>query len=498
MRCVGPSSEVLVWLVGVLTLGACGPAEGGFGPEYQHARVRQHELRPDSSDPHLGLGYEGAAAASYATPGGAFRIWWATSGRHAPPLADVQPANGVPDHVEMVGRIADEVSEHALAQGWELALSDDQIAVPFATGGDGRFDIYLIDFGGGSDGLLARNGCAVIDGVEACTAHILIENDFAGYAYPSLEEAVRVLVSHEYFHAIQAAYTQELEPWASEGTATWFEEDYYPAQSDFERLANRFFQDNERSLNARSQGPFDGFTYGASIFFRYLDLQWGPETIRLMFEGMRGGADVYSAIDAAIRERGGEGLEDAFMGFAAQNGFTGSRARTDTGYPAADRYADVRRAEYDASGGLNWDVSLEPWTAQYALLEVSGPVTLALEDAPESARVLALTGPQDYVSIAPGAPVGVEGRSGVLYVAVVNPDPSADAFFRVAVRNDDGVRIGDGHGGLEPSDGSGGGCTQTPRGTPRAPSWLVLAFLGLAALRRRGPATHRDTIGGPP
>ena len=306
------------------------------------------------------------------------------------------------------------------------------------TAEDGRFDIYLVDFGGGSDGLVRKNACGP-DGTSAvptCTAHMLIENDFAGYGYPSIEEAVSVLVAHEYFHAVQAAYVDELPAWYSEGTATWFQEHFDPTQSDFERLADRYFQAAGRSLLAPTQGPFDGFHYSCALLFYHLDLTLGPEVVFGSLDRLSEGEGVVEALDGAIQAAGPTDLAGAYERFVAWNYFTGPRAREGAGYPRSSLWSQVPVRELDATRGLNWDLELDALSARYAQLRVEAPTRVELrpiEGAPIQPRLLVLEGPDDVVSLGPGEPVELEARE-VLEVAVVHPGTGGEAAGRVAVR----------------------------------------------------------------
>ena len=439
----------------LLTVTACGDGSEGddvssapAGESHRSAvreldakmRTAQQEIRPTNDDPYLGLGYEGEEAFSYASPGGHFRVWWVEGGPHATVLADVEPANGVPDYVELVATEADSVVAELDARGWRSSIDDESIPVSWEVGGDGRFDIYLIDFDRSADGLVARNACRTQLGRTVCSSHMLIENDFAGYGSPSIEEAIGVLTSHEYFHAVQAAYTDELEQWVSEGTATWFEESYNPAQRDFERLANTYFSTPERSLNARNQGPFDGFAYGTAIFFRHLERRYDAALMIDLFERIAAGQGALEALDASLREGYDSDLTQAYQSFAAWNAFTGDRAAFGQGYHASSTYDEVPFTDYDATRGLNWDVSVDPVAAKYAAFKVSGPVRIRLEaladrTLTDETRALVLRSPNDYDVISIEEPAIVLEPGEFVFLSILNASPSTTTTARVAFRN---------------------------------------------------------------
>ena len=83
----------------------------------------------------------------------------------------------------------------------------------------------------------------------AGSGFIVQENDFAGYGYPSLTYANRVLASHEFFHAVQAAYDSEQSSIIGEGSAVWATEQFDGSLADFEGFLPGFFKHPDRSLD---------------------------------------------------------------------------------------------------------------------------------------------------------------------------------------------------------------------------------------------------------
>ncbi|MGM0556269.1 MAG: MXAN_6640 family putative metalloprotease [Myxococcota bacterium] len=367
-------SLVLFALTALAATAACGDAQSPSDSGRTHAseaRTSGQQLRP--TDPSDSFGYEGASVQSHVSQSGEFRIWWSDEGNHAVPPAD-EDGDGVPDYVEMVGEVADEVAAHLTTNGWKLALSDDAGSGE-PLGGDELFDIYLIDFSAG-DGHYSRDFCVEnADGVQQCAGHFRLENDFAGLNYPSPEYAARLVLSHEYFHAVQAAYVGELPQWWSEGTATWFEEYFDAEQDDFERLTSLYFDEHTRSLDDRGRGPSDAFAYGASIFVYFLELQIGPDGIRAIFERMASGEALMEALRAEVADGFGS-LREAFDAFAVYNLFTGTRAVDANGYPDAERFVGVQVEARQVDGPLNWNLDVEPLAARYLKLEFDEAITL--------------------------------------------------------------------------------------------------------------------------
>jgi MYXO-CTERM domain-containing protein len=443
-------------------------------------RTHVHEIRPTEPNAYLDIGYEDATVNSWAVPGDHFRVWWAEDGRHAVPSAD-DDGDGIPNFVETVGTTAEEVADLLEREGWRTALPDEVTNSPLPDGGDDLFDIYLVDFAGGSDGLVVRNVCTNAT-PATCTAHMLMENDFARSGYSSVEEGIRVLVSHEYFHAVQAAYVDSIPAWYSEGTATWFEEHYYADQSDFERLANGYLSETGRSLNSRSQGPFDSFNYGAALFFHFIDLQYGHDVIRRSLEELSQGAEPLDAIETALGEVDAT-LAETFERFAAWNVFTGSRAG-DGGYPASADYQTVPISTIDASGGVNYDIRVDALSTRYAQMTLSGSATLALAEETDAA-VFIVIDPDQII------PLGTEPIETDLVdpILVFANGSRANADVLLRIRNvrpeepqqeDPPVEPGTG-ADVETADESEGCSTA---GTSGSASALILV-LGLLAARTR-------------
>lgn len=348
-----------------------GDAGGRVHPELMRT-VRQQPLRP--TDPEDARGYSGAEAESMVSPGGDFRVWWVGEGQHAVPATDAD-SSGVPDYVEMVARVADEVAQVLHQSDWKLAVPDNLAENQQPPGGDGRFDIYLVDFENG-DGQYVPDGCAPnVAGVEQCAGHFRMENDFAGLNYPSAQYAARLVLSHEYFHAVQAAYTSELPAWWSEGSATWFEEYFDPTQDDFEHLTSIYFDDPARSLNDRTRGATDSHAYGGSIFVYFVAQQIGAEGVRKIFERLAQGDELIAAIDAELSAQWAP-LVEAFDVFAVYNLFTGERAIGANGYVDAERFAGVAVESQRIDRPVDWNLDANPLGARYLKLSFEREISL--------------------------------------------------------------------------------------------------------------------------
>lgn len=486
-------SPIAVILLLAFSATACGVLDDApsDGPLHVHdTATRRQELRP--TDPSDQFGYDGASAQSIVSPGGDFRVWWVSEGEHAVPAADAD-SSGVPDYVEMVAQVADEVADALHQSGWKLAMSDDPGGGATPPGGDGLFDIYLVDFANG-DGHFTPDWCTTnADGVEQCAGHFRLENDFAGMNYPSPEYAAKLVLSHEYFHAVQAAYYRDLPAWWSEGSATWFEEYFDASQDDFERLTTPYFNEPERSLNDRNRGPSDAHAYGASIFVYFLEQHIGADGLRKIFERLARGEGLIDAIDAELREQWVP-LGEAFDLFATYNLFTGSRAVADNGYPDADRLPSVHAEPQTITGALDWNLDADPLGARYVRLNFDHELSLKV------AALDGFDGPPEFIAVnkdefeASGAMHMVTSEDATrfdasmspLYVIVANGHTDARRAATLQIRlpdpNDGGDTGGD--TGQDVDVHADDGCSTTGGATPPATLFFLAAF-GLLRRRRR-------------
>jgi len=313
--------------------------------------------------------------ATHDHPGAGLRIHYSSDGPSVVPLADLD-GDGVPDYVT---RVADTAAA-------ALALYRDAFALrPPRTeaehdlgplGGSEALDIYLVDFGGAADGHFAHDACDP----DACAGHLLLENDFAGYSYADDVEAIDTVVSHELFHAVQAAYLVDPPVWFSEGTAVWAERAYRPDSRDFLRLCDAYLADTGRSLHKPPAGPVPAFAYGTALWWDFLIARHGPEFVDALLLAAPA-PDLPAAVADLLRRRGDD-PRAAWLEFAAWNLATGPRAGARDGHDFA---ADLAGIVAEQEGpDLADDDRFFPLSARYYRLNhAGGPLWFALaEPAP--------------------------------------------------------------------------------------------------------------------
>ncbi|WP_224366053.1 MXAN_6640 family putative metalloprotease [Hyalangium versicolor] len=281
---------------------------------------------PSAPPPSFALG---EAVESAVSPSGHFRLHFSRSGPNAVGAID-QDGNGVPDMVDTAARTYDQVESFYAGLGYRLP--PDDAWVPGDHGGDGLFDVYLVDFAGRADGEFRLDGCLETD--ARCSGHMLQENDFAGYGYSSEEEAVAILASHEFFHAVQAAYRLGLGTVMGEGTAVWATERFRPELDDLEHFSEAYLQRPDRSLVLDPSGAAVSFTYGSAIFFQFLSERFGDELLLSLWEEsvLAPAASWPELLETTLRRDWNSDFDAAFAEFAQWNLATGPRARAGQGY----------------------------------------------------------------------------------------------------------------------------------------------------------------------
>jgi MYXO-CTERM domain-containing protein len=307
-------------------------------------------VRPDTPNGGLQFHFDaGEVVESLPSPGGSFLVHFTRSGRNAVPAADADQS-GVPDFVEQVAALYDDVLAYYKAQKFRAPRSDEGLP---DNGGDGRFDVYLVDFAGIGDGNYQNDTCDPAD-PSRCSGYMIQENDFKGYGYPSITVANRILASHELFHAVQAAYDRDQGSIFNEGTAVWATESFDPSLHDFEGFLDGYLENTSRSLDVPLPGPVDPFSYGSAIFFEFLEERYGAGTVRGLLERCEDGAFGvanpvwFEALDPAIAAAGGASFAEAFVEFSTWNLFTASHADPARSYDAGDGYPPVRLTEVTA------------------------------------------------------------------------------------------------------------------------------------------------------
>ena len=340
------------------------------------------QARPDDPGSDLFTFDVGDEILTYDTP--RFRVHYAEAGTHHVPGSDGDAAT-VPQHVVRLGEIYEGALDAYVALGFRAPVSDEHTN---DNGGDGRFDIYLVDFARSADGAYRAEVC---DG-DVCSGYMVQENDFAGYGYPTIDVGNRTVASHELFHAVQAAYDANQGAVLSEGTAVWASERYDPTLFDLEGFSSGYLEDANHSLDSEPTGPVDPFSYGAGIFFQFLDERFGPEVLLHLWESVENGVggvadpDWFDTLDGVLQADGETTYADAFAEFCSWTLFTDRRADPSQGFAHGDDFA-ARAAEVVTLPVAQDNFIVFTSASRLVSARVDGRARIALRLAGEGAAV---------------------------------------------------------------------------------------------------------------
>lgn len=284
-------------------------------PDRRTARSILARPSDGAADP-VGDGYTVPEAAPVCSTNACYH--YVTTTDDAPDLTDAN-VNGVPDYVDSVGAVLENV--------WTVEISTLGFRPPKSDltsvnhGPDGKIDFYLAQLGD-----QALYGYCTTDDPNAFTgtyayydfsAYCVIDDDFSVAQFPppsaSGLAALQATIAHEFFHAVQAAYDFFDDRWFLEGTASWMEDEVY---DDVNGNVAYLFD----SPITKPQRPLDSNNsrfgvYGGWIFFRFLSEYFASSgvhdtaVIRRAWEladGSAAGPDEYSlrAIAHATEDRG--------------------------------------------------------------------------------------------------------------------------------------------------------------------------------------------------
>jgi hypothetical protein len=308
---------------------------------------------------------------SFDSADGTVRVWYSVSGPNLVKSGDAD-ADGIPDFVASVAASAEDVLEYYPTLGFRDPIPDG------TSGGSPAMDVYLVDFAGNADGAYSAERCSGMPRV--CSGYFVMENDFAGYGYSNLDTAVRVLTSHELFHAVQAAYDADLPNWLSEGTAVWAEQAFDPGNEDFVSYCDAYLDDTGRSLDEPPAAPVPVFAYATAIWWYFLTDRYGDD---VLVELLEAGADAPLADMSTILTARGGSLADDWATFTQWNLATGRRAGAADSYSFASRIGPVKSEE--RADHIEDDNRYYPLAATYYELQhPGGPLGFALDSpAPE-------------------------------------------------------------------------------------------------------------------
>ena len=294
-------------------------------------RILSRPADPSDSDPFTGP--EAASSPDCTTN---FCVHWTQVGADAPSLTDTSPSNGIPDYVDAAESHAENsfsVENNGL--GWVEPKSDGTRG-----GGSGKTDIYLEQLG--NQGLY---GYAAPDRGQGSSrkqfAYLVIDQDFDPSEFggaPAIN-SLEVTLAYEYNHVLQFNYDVFQDQWLFESTATWAEEEVYPAVNDYINYVPSFAAHPEVPLT----NPGGLKIYGSAVWAHWLTSQINAAVVRKAWETSTATNPpdfAYASYDAAIKASSASDLPQQFVNFAAET----AEWRASSAFPDPTTYPNIARA----------------------------------------------------------------------------------------------------------------------------------------------------------
>ncbi|MFK5854771.1 MAG: T9SS type A sorting domain-containing protein [Bacteroidota bacterium] len=298
--------------------------------------------------------------------------------------------NGVPDFVENMALIFDEVYSKNLQQGYTVPPGDN------GAGGSDFYDIYI---GGpefvtyGLYGFVAPEtkvgdnpNSPDITETEAYSSWMGMNYDYSWAEDP--EKAVAVTAAHEFLHAVQMGYNTEMGVWIMEMTAAWIEDVHFPGYDDNLQYLTGVFGTPDIALNLDDDDDDNGLGnhwYSTWIFTQYMSEQTGDVIVKNIFERTVTDWDLV-AIDNELQANWDTDFETMFSQYLIANIVLSNDAQYS---PFNYSRAEVYENYIDENGGVNVEGSI---------VYDGSPVTYN-SDTDGNGRLMRLSA--DYIALQP-------------------------------------------------------------------------------------------------
>ena len=279
--------------------------------------------------------------------------------------------------------------------GWAAPKSDGTLGNTSGCTG-GKTDVYAKDIG--THGLYgyASTDTGQGDTTKSRYAYLVMDNDYSAAEFPQYggdaTAPMEVTAAHEYNHVLQYGYDYWADTWMFESTATWMEEEVYPAIDDYHQYLDTWAQRSLEPITLADPAKM----YGSAVWNHWLSGRFGPDVVRRAWEVSDGFNEASPhAYDRAIRE--------AAAPASAPSSSSSRRAPPSGARPTA--------ASTRASRSPRWTApptrTATRWCSARTDTEISGLIdhtTFALfgVSVPPNAQRLDLTG-----TVADGTPGGI-------------------------------------------------------------------------------------------
>lgn len=228
-----------------------------------------------------------------------FEFFYDTLGMHAINGADLDN-NGSPDYLEVMAS--------AFETSWSYYFVKNSYPLPRWLGN--KYPIFVRNLEDGYYGYMSRYGG---EGDHPSTpeiettssrSYIVMRNRYDA-SFGNQNEAIEVTAGHEFFHAIQAAYSLDLDLWFLEGSATMMESQVFPHWQDNYQYLFAWFEYSDFSLDfpdSRMDQLVDR-VYGSWVVFEFLETNFDG-IISQMIQDARTEDDAFSLLEATLLQKG--------------------------------------------------------------------------------------------------------------------------------------------------------------------------------------------------
>ena len=189
---------------------------------------------------------------------------------------------------------------------------------------DGLYDIYIDQLSNG------QYGWNCLDSDGSGSSWIEIDDNYEGSSYTTTgEDAMKITIAHEFFHAVQRAYlpASNYNDFFFELSSMWIEDIVYPDIDDyisFSQLADYYFDDPERDIE-------DYYGYGLGLYGHYLNYRFDNQIMQRIWNNLSSidtdnNDYIISSINSVLDDdtyQYNSNFADTWLDFNARNLFNG-------------------------------------------------------------------------------------------------------------------------------------------------------------------------------
>ena len=312
-----------------------------------------------------------------------FRMHYALSGGDAVPNED---------YVHQMANKFEAAYNFLISTRGYLAPPSDGTA-----GGNSKYDVYIMNIS--TPGVLGYTSPETEGSYpwNDATSYIVMRNDYSAYTYDVMG-LIDVTSVHEFFHAVQLAYSYNQPTWYMEVSSVWIEDEMYPDNNEEHEYLSEFFNYPYISITTEPSDPGHGLhCYASYIFNQYLSVAYDDSVIRNIWEANRY-TNVLVSIQNVMASHGSS-RSDAFAEFFVWNYFTGSR-NVPGHYPEGASFPTVQiertHSTYPADGSPSH--SPEALASNYIVFNIpsgaSGPFSVTFDGADGTNWIVQLVIPE--------------------------------------------------------------------------------------------------------